>query len=337
MLCLLMHQIFLKFHKKSGKTKNSQGYPQKFHEKLQILILKQIETQLTLQKIPRRQRYLFNNGIFIVIKTPQLLIEDYMKIKKTHFTVKHIVLFFLTLLAFASFAVAEDVTLSKLERKMTFEFRVDIKIFRFEGQDLTPSQQEINRKIEHLVTYNLQEFCYDFSEFLKESANYMPSLEMTSTLSHNSSDYFSMRIDIMPWHQGACGFPGTVETFNFKIVDGKLKALAFSDIASTESERKLLVRKAVKKICERDKFAREYAEKFQIKDYLDDFDCDSLKFTFSNDFIEIIFPAGTMFPLTLGIHSAKIKFNSIEKLSKRFQLHPAGVSSHDDISTNTTF
>lgn len=242
-----------------------------------------------------------------------------MKIDKISLASVSLISFILQFFIFTGYASAKDVKLVKFERKISFEFKVDIGIFRFEGKNLTPQQRTINRKIEDLVNANLQAFCYDFSEFLKNDTDSMPSLEMVSTPSYNSGNYFSMRVDIIPWHQGACGFPGEVETFNFKIVDDKVKALAFSDVVPSQEERKLILREAVNKILTdlaRDYPNNDYLNNFDIDCSIDNFDYELLKFTFSSNFIEIIFPAGTMFPGTIGMPSTKVKFNSLESLSQ---------------------
>lgn len=141
-------------------------------------------------------------------------------------------------------------------------------------------------------------------------ARYYPSLEIKTRVRINSPEFFSARMDIVPWHQGACGNPTEVETFNFALDENGIKEIALADIVPNESERTELLWRAFKKIRGelRNKLLADITEKVFKENCLSgDGYLKYAKFTLAENGMEIIFPSGLLTSRAVGPMSAFVE------------------------------
>jgi len=117
-------------------------------------------------------------------------------------------------------------------------------------------------------------------------------------------------MDIVPWHQGACGNPTEVETFNFALAGNGIKELTLSDVVPNESERTELLWRAFKKIRSelRDKLLADITEPAFKENCLGgDGYLKYAKFTLAENGMEIIFPSGLLTSRGIGPLSAFVE------------------------------
>lgn len=195
-----------------------------------------------------------------------------------------------------------------------FEFAVKSDVFKFDESRATDAQKAINKKLSDVKIRYLREFEADFAEFLAESetgiSRYYPSLEIKTRVRINSPEFFSARMDIVPWHQGACGNPTEVETFNFALDGNGIKELTLSDVVPNESERTELLWRAFKKIRGelRSKLLADITEPAFKENCLgDDGYLKYIKFTIAENGMGIIFPSGLLTSHALGPMSAFVE------------------------------
>ena len=195
-----------------------------------------------------------------------------------------------------------------------FEFAVKSDVFQFDESRATDAQKAINKRLSAVKVRYLKEFEADFAEFLSESETegvcYSPSLEIKTQVRINSPELFSARMDVVPWHQGACGNPTEVETFNFALSENGIRELTLADVVPKESERVELLWQAFRKIRveRRDELLADITKSAFKENCLgDDGYLKHIKFTIAENGMEIIFPSGLLTSRALGPLSAFVE------------------------------
>lgn len=238
----------------------------------------------------------------------------YLAVLKKYFTFFNLIFLAANAVLALFFVRPQPASDASAANESVFKFAVKSDVFQFDESCATDAQKAINKKISDAKNRYLRDFESDFSEFLSESetgiACFLPSLEIKTQVRINSPEFFSARMDIVPWHQGACGNPTEVETFNFALVGNEIKELTLADVVPNESERIELLWCAFQEIrgerC--DELLADITEPAFKENCLgDDGYLKHIKFTIAENGMEIIFPSGLLTSRTLGPMSAFVE------------------------------
>lgn len=235
-------------------------------------------------------------------------------VPKKYFTIFNLIFLAVNAVLALLFVRPQRASDASAANESVFEFAVKSDVFQFDESCATDAQKAINKKLSDIKIRYLREFEADFAEFLAESetgiSRYYPSLEIKTRVHINSPEFFSARMDIVPCHQGACGNPTEVETFNFALDGNGIKELTLSDVVPNESEQIELLWCAFQKICgeRRDKLLADITEPAFKENCLGgDGYLKYIKFTIAENGMEIIFPSGLLTSRTLGPMSAFVE------------------------------
>lgn len=239
----------------------------------------------------------------------------YLAVLKKYFTFFNLIFLTANVIVFLLLVCRRGDTDTSAVNESVFEFRIkSYNVFQFDETRATDAQKAINKKISDAKNRYLRDFESDFSEFLSESetgiACFLPSLEIKTQVRINSPEFFSARMDIVPWHQGACGNPTEVETFNFALVGNEIKELTLADVVPNESERIELLWCAFQKIRGelRNKLLADITEPaFKENCLSGDGYLKHIKFTLAENGMEIIFPSGLLTSRAVGPLSAFVE------------------------------
>ncbi len=130
------------------------------------------------------------------------------------------------------------------QNEKKFYMSVDIDLFQFEGEELSPSQEEINKDLSSLKAEELENFKGSLSLFLdnieifKDKFN---ELNIRTKVYENDGKKFSALVEIFPYHHGANGCPSRIKAFNYKIENSCAKKLNLNDIAKNNEARNHLI------------------------------------------------------------------------------------------------
>ena len=172
-------------------------------------------------------------------------------VPKKYFTIFNLIFLVANAVLALLFVRPQRASDASAANESVFEFAVKSDVFQFDESRATDAQKAINKKLSDAKIRYLREFEADFAEFLSESetetVRYCPSLEIKTMVRINSPELFSVRMNVIPWHQGTCGNPTEVETFNFALDGNEIRELTLSDVVPNESERIELLWRAFKK------------------------------------------------------------------------------------------
>ena len=235
-------------------------------------------------------------------------------VPKKYFTIFNLIFLVANAVLALLFVRPQRASDASAANESVFEFAVKSEVFQFDESRATDAQKAINKKLSDAKIRYLREFEADFAEFLSESetetVRYCPSLEIKTMVRINSPELFSVRMNVIPWHQGTCGNPTEVETFNFALDGNEIRELTLSDVVPNESERIELLWRAFKKIRGelRDKlFADITKSAFKENCLGDDGYLKHIKFTIAENGMEIIFPSGLLTSRAVGPLSAFVE------------------------------
>ena len=235
-------------------------------------------------------------------------------VPKKYFTIFNLIFLAVNAVLALLFVRQQRASDASAANESVFEFAVKSDVFKFDESRATDAQKAINKKLSDAKIRYLMGFEADFSEFLTESetgiARYYPSLEIKTQVCINSPELFSARMNVIPWHQGTCGNPTEVETFNFALDGNGIREIALADIVLNESERIELLWRASQKIRGelRDKlFADITKPAFKENCLGDDGYLKHIKFTIAENGMEIIFPSGLLTSHAHGPMSAFVE------------------------------
>lgn len=235
-------------------------------------------------------------------------------VPKKYFTIFNLIFLAVNAVLALLFVRPQRASDASAANESVFEFAVKSDVFQFDESRATDAQKAINKKLSDAKIRYLREFEADFAEFLSESetetVRYCPSLEIKTMVRINSPELFSARMNVIPWHQSACGNPTEVETFNFALDGNEMRELTLSDVVPNESERIELLWRAFKKIRGelRDELLADITESAFKENCLGgDGYLKHIKFTIAENGMEIIFPSGLLTSHALGPLSAFVE------------------------------
>lgn len=234
---------------------------------------------------------------------------------KKYFTIFNLIFLAANVIVFLLLVCRWGDTDTSSANESVFEFRIKSDdVFQFDKTRATDAQKAINKKISDVKIRYLRDFESDFAEFLSESetgiACFLPSLEIKTQVRINSPELFSARMDIVPWHQGACGNPTEVETFNYALDGHGIRELTLADVVPNESGRIELLWCAFQKIRgeQRNELLADITKKVFKENCLGgDGYLKHIKFTLAENGMEIIFPSGLLTSRAVGPLSAFVE------------------------------
>lgn len=238
----------------------------------------------------------------------------WLAVLKKYFTFFNLIFLAANVIVFLLLVCRRGDTDTSAVNESVFKFAVKSDVFQFDESCATDAQQAINKKLSDAKIRYLMEFEADFAEFLAESemgiARYYPSLEIKTRVRINSPEFFSARMDIVPWHKGACGTPTEVETFNYALEGHGIRELTLADVVPNESGRIELLWCVFQKIrgerC--DELLADIMKKVFKENCLGgDGYLKHIKFTLAEKGMEIIFPSGLLTSRAVGPLSAFVE------------------------------
>ncbi len=234
--------------------------------------------------------------------------------------------------AFAHSQIPEE------ERKCEYKLKYSDRLFLFPEKGINKAQREVNEAIRRLKSRYTSEFVDDLKSFLNDpcplSSINENELLLSSEISQDSEDLFSVRIDIYSYFHGSNGCQQKVVCLNFAMSEYGAKEILLSDLILSTNTLKLL-RLSIKNL--RGKIDDNIISSLLDEGGLEKYEnvsgntkplSELIHFTINLQAMTIIFPAYTISCGADGILCSEISIKELDKI-----LTPYGKKLFGDINT----
>lgn len=209
-----------------------------------------------------------------------------------------IIIFTLTFLSglYLGIMIKEEPVAPSNNRK--FELFSDIKLFQFEGKNLTSAQLQLNKVLLEIREKVIGDFYNEIKVFFdpnySEIETYTCGVALKCNVVQNTDKIFSCRIDTTQYHYGANGCLSNVIGVNYTIKEGKIRKIEFAELFNSEIEKFTFLKNTLAKL----KILQDGKWVFMNTRELDDNDLlrfeKQLQFIVTEDKIKIMFPPYTI-------------------------------------------